>query len=136
MQTNAGFPEHRARFYGAELLLALSHLHSHGIVYRDLKLENVLMDHHGHIALTDFGLSKENVDGDVFEMQVFVLPSPPFPPVYDSVGSNPKLLLTLILLVLLLSCVFLRRLSVSLQRVIARPRFASFRGTFSAFCAS
>ena len=72
MQTNAGFPEHRARFYAAELLLALSHLHSHGIVYRDLKLENVLMDHHGHIALTDFGLSKENVDGDVFEMQVFI----------------------------------------------------------------
>jgi serine/threonine protein kinase len=64
-----GFSENRARFYAAELLLALSHLHANHIIYRDLKLENVLMDHHGHIALTDFGLSKENVD-DVFEMQL------------------------------------------------------------------
>jgi len=55
------FPENRARFYAAELMLAIEHLHQHGIIYRDLKLENILMDHQGHIALTDFGLSKENV---------------------------------------------------------------------------
>ena len=52
------FTEERARFYAAELLLALDHLHSLNIIYRDLKLENVLMDHQGHLALTDFGLSK------------------------------------------------------------------------------
>lgn len=56
------FSEERARFYAAELLLALDHLHSHDIIYRDLKLENVLLDHMGHVALTDFGLSKQNID--------------------------------------------------------------------------
>ena len=56
------FTEDRAKFYGAELLSALDHLHQKGIVYRDLKLENILMDHVGHIALTDFGLSKQDID--------------------------------------------------------------------------
>lgn len=56
------FSEERARFYAAELLLALDHLHKQNIIYRDLKLENVLMDHQGHLALTDFGLSKQNID--------------------------------------------------------------------------
>ena len=62
LRKSRGFAEPRARMYSAELLLALAHLHEHGIIYRDVKLENVLMDHHGHIALTDFGLSKENLD--------------------------------------------------------------------------
>lgn len=56
------FEEERARFYAAQLLSALAHLHSLNIIYRDLKLENVLMDHLGHLALTDFGLSKQNID--------------------------------------------------------------------------
>jgi len=58
------FPEEKAKFYAAELLLALQHLHDHFIVYRDLKLENILMDEKGHVALTDFGLSKQDVRGD------------------------------------------------------------------------
>ncbi len=58
------FSEVRARFYASELLLALSHLHSHQIIYRDLKLENVLMDGTGHVALTDFGLSKQHVQSN------------------------------------------------------------------------
>lgn len=69
LRKSRGFPEPRAKFYAAELLLALSHLHEHHIIYRDLKLENVLMDHLGHIALTDFGLSKNQVE-DVFESQL------------------------------------------------------------------
>jgi serum/glucocorticoid-regulated kinase 2 len=51
----------QARFYSAQLCLALTYLHSHDIVYRDIKLENILMDKLGHIHLTDFGLSKEGV---------------------------------------------------------------------------
>ncbi|CAH8518688.1 unnamed protein product [Heterobilharzia americana] len=58
------FMEDQASFYLAEITLAIGHLHSMGIVYRDLKPENVLLDHQGHVKLTDFGLSKERVDRD------------------------------------------------------------------------
>lgn len=53
------FHEAQARIYAAEVTLALEHLHSLGIVYRDIKLENILLDEDGHVVLTDFGLSKE-----------------------------------------------------------------------------
>jgi serine/threonine protein kinase len=52
------FTEEMARFYAAEVLLALEYLHLKNIIYRDLKPENVLVDSEGHIRLTDFGLSK------------------------------------------------------------------------------
>ena len=55
--------EHEARFYVAEMILAISFLHSVGIVHRDLKPENVLLNVDGHIALTDFGLAKEIGEG-------------------------------------------------------------------------
>jgi serine/threonine protein kinase len=55
------FPEPRARFYAAEIILAISYVHSLDIIYRDLKPENVLLDAKGHIRLTDFGLSKEGI---------------------------------------------------------------------------
>lgn len=47
------------RFYIAEIVLGLVHLHSQGIIYRDLKLENILICKNGHIKLSDFGLSKK-----------------------------------------------------------------------------
>jgi serum/glucocorticoid-regulated kinase 2 len=60
------FSEDRARLYAAEIALGLEHVHSMNIIYRDLKPENLLLDADGHIRITDFGLSKENVfDDDV-----------------------------------------------------------------------
>ncbi|KAI9738054.1 MAG: hypothetical protein M1818_005482 [Claussenomyces sp. TS43310] len=61
LQKEGRFDETRAKFYIAELILALQHLHMHDIVYRDLKPENILLDANGHIALCDFGLSKANL---------------------------------------------------------------------------
>jgi len=61
LQKEGRFDEKRAKFYIAELILALEHLHKHDIVYRDLKPENILLDANGHIALCDFGLSKANL---------------------------------------------------------------------------
>ena len=80
------FTEEDVKFYMAELVLALDHLHSLGIIYRDLKPEkygytfvhkldkklvlikifffSILLDYDGHIALTDFGLSKESIFKD------------------------------------------------------------------------
>lgn len=55
------FPEERARFYAAQIILALEYVHLKGVIYRDLKPENVLLDGYGNIRLTDFGLSKEGV---------------------------------------------------------------------------
>src|SRR5690349_15824934 len=64
LQKEGRFDEKRAKFYIAELILALQHLHLHDIVYRDLKPENILLEANGHIALCDFGLSKANLTQD------------------------------------------------------------------------
>ena len=78
LQRETRFPEERAKFYIAELILALEHLHKYNIVYRfvfpprsfskysfvhnsDLKPENILLDATGHVALCDFGLSKADL---------------------------------------------------------------------------
>ncbi|WEW57091.1 cAMP-dependent protein kinase catalytic subunit [Emydomyces testavorans] len=53
------FPNPVAKFYAAEVTLALEYLHSQNIVYRDLKPENLLLDRHGHLKITDFGFAKE-----------------------------------------------------------------------------
>mmetsp|Transcript_10537 Transcript_10537/g.18108 ORF Transcript_10537/g.18108 Transcript_10537/m.18108 type:complete len:410 (+) Transcript_10537:228-1457(+) len=58
-QPNKRLSEDASRFYAAEVLLALEYLHHLGFIYRDLKPENVLMRVSGHIALTDFDLSKQ-----------------------------------------------------------------------------
>ncbi|XP_004248529.1 serine/threonine-protein kinase D6PK-like [Solanum lycopersicum] len=56
-QPGKHFSEYSARFYAAEVLLALEYLHMLGVLYRDLKPENVLVRDDGHIMLSDFDLS-------------------------------------------------------------------------------
>lgn len=59
MQNSGGsFKEDAVRFYAAELLLALEHMHNMCILHRDIKPENVLLDSEGHIKLADMGLAK------------------------------------------------------------------------------
>ncbi|CAI7905247.1 unnamed protein product, partial [Closterium sp. NIES-53] len=79
--------ESAACFYTAELVQALEYLHSLGVVHRDIKPDNLLIAHDGHIKLTDFGLSRVgliNSAGDLSTNQ-----NPPIPSHHASAPSSP-----------------------------------------------
>ncbi|KAI9228198.1 MAG: camp-dependent protein kinase C subunit [Piptocephalis tieghemiana] len=56
------FPNHIAKFYAAQVVLAFEYLHKRDVIYRDLKPENVLLDTLGNIKITDFGFAKHVPD--------------------------------------------------------------------------
>ena len=82
------FNEDRTRFYAAEIVLALECLHSNGIIYRDLKPENVILDSEGHIKLTDFGLCKLQEAGDKMTYTFCGTPEYLAPEIVKGTGHN------------------------------------------------
>jgi serine/threonine-protein kinase RIM15 len=91
-------PEEWAKNYIAEVVLGLEYLHQRGVVHRDLKPDNLLIDQHGHLKLTDFGLSRIGLLGrQTREAQMVGRPRPRHdsrsrPPSMDSAYLSSPLL--------------------------------------------
>ena len=64
LRQNKYFPEEKVKFYAAIIGLSLEYLHKKGIVYRDIKPENILLDEDGYLKLVDFGMAKILKDGE------------------------------------------------------------------------
>ena len=61
LELEGSFSESKARGYIAEVICAIECLHSHNIIFRDLKPDNIVLDSQGHALLTDFGLSRRGI---------------------------------------------------------------------------
>ena len=68
------FPSSMALFYTAEVVSALGYLHSLGIIYRDIKPENLLLDKNGHLKIVDFGFSKQVIDKTLCGTPEYIAP--------------------------------------------------------------
>jgi serine/threonine protein kinase len=64
-QSQKRFPEADVRFYAAQIILAVGELHNKGIMHRDLKLENIMVDEDGYLKLIDYGLAKTVTEGQL-----------------------------------------------------------------------
>jgi serine/threonine protein kinase len=80
--------EERTKFYAAEILLALDWLHRKGVIYRDLKPENVLLDKDGHIKVSDFGLSKVGLNDSRQAFSICGTPEYMAPEVLEGEGHD------------------------------------------------
>ncbi|EGR29497.1 ph-protein kinase domain protein, partial [Ichthyophthirius multifiliis] len=84
------FDENKTKFYTAQIILALEILHQNNILYRDLKLENVLLGQDGYIKLTDFGISKEYIKGEDKTNTFCGTPEYMAPEQIQNLGHNKK----------------------------------------------
>ncbi|XP_028393875.1 serine/threonine-protein kinase greatwall-like [Dendronephthya gigantea] len=80
------FDEQMSRLYIAQVVLALEYLHSHGIIHRDLKPDNMLVTNEGRIKLTDFGLSKVDLERNKKPTVMDVMNTPSCKPPISSPG--------------------------------------------------
>lgn len=64
-QSQKRFPEADVRFYAAQIILAVGELHNKGIMHRDLKLENIMVEEDGYLKLIDYGLAKTVTEGQL-----------------------------------------------------------------------
>jgi serine/threonine protein kinase len=71
LQKSRKFDEERTRFYCAEICCGIEYLHDAGVLYRDLKPENLLLTGDGHICMTDFGIAKEGLTDDDARTETF-----------------------------------------------------------------
>jgi len=86
-QEQKRFPEEVVRFYIAQIIMALGELHSKGIMHRDLKLENIMVDEDGYIKLIDYGLAKI-VANDELAMSYCGTPEYLAPEMVDNKGHD------------------------------------------------